>query len=162
MFSCINAKSSTPLVSSNNTILAKTATGDKLSVLGTTCVTVDLRDSCWIVECYVVSNFKYAFLLGTDFLIRSGAKIDLDSLHVSLGQSRLPIRIDRKPRQVQVNVVEALEIPARSEAILSGRVNGLSGTVLGEPKHALSCENGSLVYPARSSSSSSSSLIYLQ
>ena len=149
MFSCVNAKSSTPLVLSNNTILAKTATGDKLSVLGTTCVTVDLGDSCWIVECYVVSNFKYAFLLGTDFMIRSGAKIDLDSLHVSLGQSRLPIRIDRKPRQVQVNVVEALEIPARSEAILSGRVNGLSGTVLVEPKHALSCENGSLVYPAR-------------
>eukprot|EP00795_Rhopilema_esculentum_P001917 gene1917-16424_t len=131
-------------------ICAKSVTGEELLILGSTTVTLDLGDSCWMVECYVVSNFKYSCLLGTDFLTKSSATIDLGNLQACIGQTRIPISVVRKPQQVQVNLVESLEIPARSEAILKGSIEGLQGTVLLEPKYELFCKNESVVYPARS------------
>ena len=61
----------------------------------------------------------------------------------------IPSSVVKRPSQVRVCVVESLEIPARSEALLTGQLFGLSGTVLVEPKYEVSSNNSSL-YPARS------------
>ena len=81
-------------------------------------------------------------------MIKSGAKIDLASLEVVIGQDQISISVDKRPSQVKVCVVESLEIPARSEALLTGQLSGLSGRVLAEPKYEIS-SNNSLLYPAR-------------
>ena len=150
LFSKVNRNSRNPPILTNRNIVAKSVTGEELLILGSTTVTLDLGDSCWMVECYVVSNFKYSCLLGTDFLTKSSATIDLGNLQACIGQTRIPISVVRKPQQVQVNLVESLEIPARSGAILKGSIEGLQGTVLLEPKYELFCKNESVVYPARS------------
>ena len=51
--------------------------------------------------------------------------------------------------QVKVCVIDTIESPPHSEAILQRSVSGLTGEVLIESKHDISCSN-SLLYPARS------------
>ena len=148
LFNLINKYAKTSLEINCNDMLAKTATGESLEVVGTTCVEVDLGKSVWYVDCYVVRNFKFSFLLGTDFLIKASASIDLGKLQATIGQETIPATVLKRPSQVQVCVVESFEIPARSEALLTGRVNGLQGTVLIEPKYEIASDNSSL-YPAR-------------
>ena len=58
-------------------MLAKTATGECLDIVGSTTVELDLKFSKWYVDCYIVRNFAYSFLLGADFLVESGSRIDL-------------------------------------------------------------------------------------
>ena len=113
-----------------NSILAKTATGEKLDIFGTTTLEVDFGHSNWYVDCYVARNFNYSFLIGTDFLVKSGAKVDLSTLQATIGQDKIPISVVKRPSQVQVCVTESLEIPARSEALLTGHISGLQSTVL--------------------------------
>ena len=145
----INKYARKPLELSNNSVFAKTATGGSLNILGTTCVELDVGESKWFVDCYVARNFHYSFLLGTDFLIKTGVSIDLINLQATIGQHKVPISVVKRPSQVQVCVVESLEIPACSEALLTGRISGLQGTVLVEPKYEIS-SNNSLLHPARS------------
>ena len=146
--SLINKYAKTSLEISCNDMVAKTATGESLEVVGTTCVEVDLGKSVWYVHCYTLLNFKFSFLLGTDFLIKANASIDLGNLQVAIGQETIPVTVLGRPSEVQVCVVESLEIPARSEALLTGCVNGSQGTVLIEPKYEIASDNSSL-YPAR-------------
>ena len=69
---------------------------------------VNFGNSSWYVDCYAVRNFQYLFLLGTDFLIKSGAKIDLAKLEVVIGQDQIPVSVVKRPSQVKVCVVESL------------------------------------------------------
>ena len=86
--------------------------------------------------------------VGTDFRIKASASIDLGNLQATIGQETIPVTVLKRPSQVQVCVLESLEIPVRSEALLTGRVNGIQGTVLIEPKYEIASNNSSL-YPAR-------------
>ncbi len=149
LFNLINKYAKSPLEMSNNAVLAKTATGESLEILGTTCVELDLSDSQWYVDCYVVRNFRYPFLLGTDFLVKSNATIDMAKMQATIAMHTVPISVVKRARQVPVCVMETMEIPSRSEAILTGRISGLQGTVLVEPKYEISSSN-SILYPARS------------
>ena len=149
LFTLVNKYARSPLAVNCNSIIAKTPTGEYLDIVGTTTVELDLQESIWHVDCYVVKNFKYAFLLGTDFLIRTSSRIDLGSMQVTIGQQTLAVSVVNQPSQVKVCVVDTMEIPPRSEAVLQGSVPGLQGEVLVEPKPELSC-NDSLLYPARS------------
>ena len=74
LFTLINKHAKSPLELYTNSILAKTATGEKLDIIGTTTLEVDFGHSNWYVDCYVARNFNYSFLIGTDFLVKSGAK----------------------------------------------------------------------------------------
>ena len=148
LFNLINRYARMPLEMICNDLIAKAATGDSLNIVGKTSVELDLGPSKWYVECYVARNFQYSFLLGTDFLVKSGATIDLSNLQATIGQDRISISVVNRPSQVPVCIVETLEIPARSEALLAGRISGLQGTVLVEPKYEISSHN-SLLYPAR-------------
>ena len=134
LYNLINKYARKPLELSNNDVFAKTATGESLHVLGTTCVELDVGESNWFVDCYVARNFHYSFLLGTDFLTKTSASIDLGNLQATIGQHKIPISVVKWPTQVQVCVVESLEIPARSEALLTGCISGLQGTVFVKPK----------------------------
>ena len=149
LFSLINKYARSPLDISSNSILAKTPTGEYLDIVGTTTVELDLGESNWYVDCHVVKNFNYAFLLGTDFLIKTSSRIDLGSMKITIGQQTLDVSVVNQPSQVKVCVVDTIEIPPRSEAVLQGSVSGLNGEVLIEPKHEISSGNSSL-YPARS------------
>ena len=147
LFNLINKFAKKPLELFSHAITARTATGENLDIVGTTTVELDFGNSSWYVDCYVIRNFQYSFLLGTDFLIKSGAKIDLAKLEVVIGQDQIPVSVVKRPSQVKMCVVESLEIPARSEALLTGQLSGLSGTVLVQPKYEIS-SNNSLLYPA--------------
>ena len=149
LFTLINKHTQSSLDISSNAILAKTPTGEYLDIVGTTTVELDLGESNWYVDCHVVKNFNYAFLLGTDFLIKTSSRIDLGSMKITIGQQTLDVSAVNQPSQVKVCVVDTIEIPPRSEAVLQGSVSGLQGEVLIEPKHEVSCSN-SLLYPARS------------
>ena len=149
LFTLINKYARSPLAVNCNSLIAKTPTGEYLDIVGTTTVELDLQESIWHVDCYVVKNFKYAFLLGTDFLIKTSSRIDLGSMQVTIGQQTLAVSAVNQPSQAKVCVVDTIEIPPRSEAVLQGSVPGLQGEVLVEPKPELSC-NDFLLYPARS------------
>ena len=79
-YNLVNKYTRKPPELSNNSVLAKTATGERLNILGTTCVGLDVGESRWYVDCYVARNFHYSFVLGTDFLIKAGTSIDLGNL----------------------------------------------------------------------------------
>ena len=149
LYNLINKYSCKPLDLFSNAVLAKTATGEGLDIVGSTTVELDLGSSKWYVDCYIVRNFAYSFLLGTDFLVKSGSSIDLSLLQATIGQDKIPISITKRPSQAKVCVTESLEIPARSEALLQGHVYGMQGTVLVEPKYEIT-SGDSLLYPARS------------
>ena len=85
----INRHSKTLLEIQPCSIKAKTATRENLSIVGKKTVESDLGDTIWYVDCYVIRNFKYSFLLGTDFLIKSYASLNLGSTCLKLGQQSL-------------------------------------------------------------------------
>jgi len=143
----INRHSKTPLEIKPCSIKARTATGENLNV-GKTIVELDLGDSIWYVDCYVIRNFKYSFLLGTDFLIKSCASLDLGSMRIKIGQQYLHVSALKQPTRAPVCAIETLEIPAHSQALLIGSVAGLKGTVLVEPKYEV-VSYDSLLFPAR-------------
>ncbi len=149
LFNVINKFKNPPLQMHNHSVLAKTVTGENLNILGTTSVELGLGDSVWVVDCYVARNFYYSFLLGTDFLVKSCTNIDLSQLQVTIGHSKIPISVVKRPSQAPVCVMESLEIPAHSEAVIPGSVSGLSGIVLTEPRHEIT-SNDAVLYPARS------------
>ena len=138
-----------PLEISHNSVSSRTATGEHLYAIGTICVELDLNDSIWYADCYVARNFKFAFLLGTDFLTRTSANLDLGNQQLKIGQQVIPVSVVKRPSQHRVCVIESLEIPARSEALLSGQVHGLCCTILVEPQYEIARDT-SLLYPARS------------
>ena len=109
---------------------------------------MDLRESNWCGYCHVVKNFNYGFLLGTDFVIKTFSRIDLGSMKVTIGQQNLDVSVINQPSQVEVCIVDTIEIPPRSEAMLQGSVSGLNGEVPIAPKHETS-RSKSLSYPAR-------------
>ena len=148
LFNSINKHAKVPLDIISNSIVAKSATGDSLDIVGKTVVEIDVGRSKWFVQCYVAKNFQFPFLLGTDFLVQTGTKLDMSSLQATIGQDQLSISVVKRPRRVPVSIVNSLEIPARSEAILEGRISGIHGTVLVEPKYEVSSHD-SLLYPAR-------------
>ena len=119
---------------------------------------MDLGESNWYVDCQAVKNFNYTFLLGTDFFIKTPSRIDFGSMKVTIGQQILDVSVVNQLSQVKVCVVDTIEIPPRSEAVLQGSVSGLKGEVLIEPKHEISCSNSSL-YPARSIASVSNGIV---
>ena len=143
----INRHSKTPLEIQPCSIKARTATGENLSIIGKTTVELDLGDSIWYVDCYVIRNFKYSFLLGSDFLIKSCASLDLGSMCIKLGQQSLHVSAVKQPTRIPICAIETLEIPARSEALLTGSVTGLKGNVLVEPKYEV-VSHDSLLFPA--------------
>ena len=138
-----------PLELFSHAITARTTTGENIDIVGISTVELDFGSSSWFVDCYVGRNFQYSLLLETDFLIKSGAKIDLARLEVVIGQDQIPVSVVKCPSQVKVCIVESLEIPARGKALHTGQISGLSGMVLVEPKYEIS-SNNSLLYPARS------------
>jgi len=148
LFNLINKHAKVPLDIISYSIVAKSATGDSLDIVGKTVVEIDVGQSKWFVQCYVAKNFQFPFLLGTDFLVQTGTKLDMSSLQATIGQDQLSISVVKRPRRVPVSIVNSLEIPARSEAILEGRISGIHGTVLVEPKYEVSSHD-SLLYPAR-------------
>ena len=148
LFNLIHKCARTPLEMNYNNVSARSVTGDILDIIGTTCVELDLGESIWFVECYVVCNFQFSFLLGTNFLIKASASINLGSLQARIGAQTVSVSVVKRPRQVQVCVVDSLEIPARSEALLKCAIRSLSGTVFVEPKYEITSKNSSL-YPAR-------------
>ena len=133
LFNLINKHAKVPLDIISNSIVAKSATGDSLDIVGKTVVEIDVGQSKWFVQCYVAKNFEFPFLLGTDFLVQTGTKLDMSSLQATIGQDQLSISVVKRPRRVSVSIVNSVEIPARSEAILEGRISGIHGTVLVEP-----------------------------
>ena len=148
LFNLIKKYGKQPLDIVHNHVSARTATGEQLDMIGTTVVELDLDHSVWYIDCHVVRNFKFSLLLGMDFLIKAGASIDLGKLEVTLGQQVIPVSVLKRPNQVPVCVVETLGIPARSEALLTGRTVGIKGTILVEPKYEITSQNAS-IYPAR-------------
>ena len=144
----INRHSKTPLEIQPCSIRARTATGENLNIVGKTIVELDLGDSIWYVDCYVIRNFKYSFLLGTDFLIKSCASLDLGNMYIKIGQQSLHVSALKQPTRAPVCAIDTLEMPARSEALLIGSVTGLKGTVLVEPKYEV-VSHDSLLFPAR-------------
>ena len=147
LFDLINKYSKQPLDMVYNHVSARTAPVEQLDMIGTTVVELDLGHSVWYVNCHVVRNFKFSFLLGTDFLIKAGASIDLGKLEVTLGQQVIPVSVLKRPNQVPICVVGTLEIPTRSKALLMGRTVGIKGNILAEPKYEITSQNASL-YPA--------------
>ena len=97
----------------------------------------------------VVHNSHYSFLLGTEFLVKSGTRIDLATLQAIIGLDKIPVSVVNRPSQVKVCITESLQMPARSEALLTGYFSGLHGMVMDEPKYEIST-NDSWLYPARS------------
>ena len=148
LFNLINKHAKVPLEMICDSIVAKSATGDSLDIVGKTAVELDVGQSKWFVQCYVAKNFQLPFLLGTGFLVQTGTKFDMSSLQATIGQDQLSISVVKRPRRVPVSIVNSLEIPARSEVILQGSISGIHGTVLVEPKYEVSSHD-SLLYPAR-------------
>ena len=144
----INRHSKTPFEIQPCSIRARTATGENLNIIGKTIVELDLGDSIWYVDCYVIRNFKYSFLLGIDFLIKSCASLDLGNMYIKIGQQSLHVSALKQPTRALVCAIDTLEIPAHSEALLIGSVTGLKGTVLVEPKYEV-VSHDSLLFPAR-------------
>ena len=138
-----------PLELYTYSILPKTATGEKFDIIGTTTLEVDFGHSNWYVDCYVRHNFNYSFMIGTDFLVKSGAKVYLSMLQATIGQDKIPISGVKRPSQVQVCITESLEIPACSQVLLTGHLSGLQGTALVEPRYEIA-SNDCLLCPARS------------
>lgn len=87
-------------------------------------------------------------MIGTDFLVKLGSSVNLSQLQATIGQDKTPISISKRSGKVEVNVIESLEIPACSEALPTGSITDIKGTVLVEPKHEV-VSNDSLLYPAR-------------
>eukprot|EP00795_Rhopilema_esculentum_P005637 gene5637-10858_t len=67
----------------------------------TTMLEVDFGTSNWYVACYVPGNFNYSSLIGTDFLVKSDAKVDLSTLQATIGLDKVPINVVKRPSQVQ-------------------------------------------------------------
>ena len=99
---------------------------------------MDLGESNWYVDCRVNKNFNCTFLRGTDFLIKASSRIDSCGMKVTLGQETLDVSVVNQPSHFKVCVVNTIEIPPQSEAMLQGSVSGLNCEVLIEPKHEIS------------------------
>ena len=119
LFNLINRCSKAPLTMRPCNLRARTATEEELNVIGTTTVELDLGESMWYVDCHVVHNFKYSFLLGTDFLIKSSACLDLCNMQVKIGQQSIPISVLKRPSQTPECILETLEIPRAAKLCLS-------------------------------------------
>ena len=78
-------------------------------------------------NCHVVKSFTYAFSPGTDFLVKTSNRIDLGKMNVTIDQQTFDVSVVNQPSQVKVCVVDTIEIPPRSEAILQGSISGLKG-----------------------------------
>ena len=102
LYNLVNKYARKPLELSINSVCAKTATGENLNIFGTTCVELDVGERKWYVACYVARDFHYSFLLGKDFLVKTGASIDLGNLLATIGQHKIPISVIKRPSQVQV------------------------------------------------------------
>ena len=100
----INKYAKQPLEISHKSVSARTAKGENVDVIGTTSAELVLNDGIWYVDCYVVRNFKFSFLLGSDFLIRTCKNLDLGSKQVKIGQQVIPVSVVKRPSQHRVCV----------------------------------------------------------
>ena len=82
------------------------------------------------------------------------------TLDVSVVQQTLDVSVVNQPSQVKVCLVDTIEIPQCSEAILQKSISRLKGEVLIGPKHEISCCN--ILYPVRSIADISNGIVLVR
>ena len=129
----------------------KTATGQFVNIIGSAFIEVNINGEKWFYTVYVADNLTFDLLLGTDFMLQAGVKIDFSRLLAKIGLQEVNISIGQAreilgPPSTSLYLLHDVEIPARCEIVIPAGLTGWreNDTGLIEPLLSKQNEHGAL------------------